>query len=335
MLPPKRPASQGRFRGRLAEVRRIITVDCRYFRPEFAASYLLADGEEAAFIDNNTTHALPLLLEALAREGLRPEQVRYAIITHVHLDHAGGSSALMTACPQAELLAHPKAAPHLIDPSRLIASARKVYGDAVFERLYGQIHPIDASRVRSLQDGEQVALGSGELTFLHTRGHANHHFCIHDPATRSIFTGDAFGLVLPALQRTGTFAFPSTSPTEFDPVEARGSIGRVLATGAARAFPTHFGEVRDLAGVATQLNAHLDFSEKLLAEMESGALSDAEVDAACEARTREHYWASLKARGIPVSSDVRELLEMDLRLNGAGIAHVAKKRRQARLYPKS
>jgi hypothetical protein len=144
----------------------ITTIDCHYLdRPEFAAAYLLVDGDEAAFIDNNTHHALPRLLAALAGTGLAAEQVRYLIITHVHLDHAGGTSALAQACPQATVLAHPRAARHVIDPDKLIASAKSVYGEDEFRRLYGEIEPVDKDRVQSIEDGEKVTLGSASWNF--------------------------------------------------------------------------------------------------------------------------------------------------------------------------
>src|SRR5690242_1066192 len=102
----------------MSEALRTVTIDCDYLHPRFAAAYLLRQGDRAAFIDNNTQYAVPRLLDSLKAEGLRPEQVDYVIITHVHLDHASGSAALMEACPNATLLAHPRAAPHMIDPSK-------------------------------------------------------------------------------------------------------------------------------------------------------------------------------------------------------------------------
>src|SRR5690606_33155614 len=109
--------------------------------------YLLIDGDEAAFVETNTSLAVPRMLDALAAQHLAPEQVRWVIITHVHLDHAGGASALLQACPNATLLAHPRAARHAIDPSRLVQSATSVYGAERFARLYGTIEPVEATRV--------------------------------------------------------------------------------------------------------------------------------------------------------------------------------------------
>ncbi|MBK6532427.1 MAG: MBL fold metallo-hydrolase [Deltaproteobacteria bacterium] len=139
----------------------LITIDCDYVQPALACAYLRISQGECAFIETNTAHAVPKLLAALAAQGRSPADVRYVIVTHVHLDHAGGASALMEALPNATLLAHPRAARHLIDPSRIIAGATAVYGAEQFAALYGTIRGIDASRVRSLEDGAEVPFGAG------------------------------------------------------------------------------------------------------------------------------------------------------------------------------
>ena len=136
-----------------------ITIDTQYLFPKFAAAYLVTEPDRAFFIENNTTRSIPTLLQTLHRSGFRNEQVEYVIVTHVHLDHAGGTSALMKACPHAVLLAHPRAAPHMIDPSRLVQSARQVYGDQEFEKLYGQIDPVDPKRVRVVETEKPSSLG--------------------------------------------------------------------------------------------------------------------------------------------------------------------------------
>jgi len=306
---------------------RVTTIDCEYVFPQFAAAYLIEDATEAAFIDNNTLHAVPRLLAALKARGLTPAQVRYIIVTHVHLDHASGTAELLRHCPQATILAHPRAAPHLIDPAKLVASARQVYGAAIFDKLYGAILPIDAKRVRPLDDGARVALGNRELRFLHTRGHANHHFCIQDGDT--IFTGDAFGLRYPALQKHGLFVLPSTSPTDFDAALAVASIERIAASGATHAYPTHFGEVTDLARVAQELTHHLDFSGALLERALVSSSTDAELDAFCLTEIQAHMERYTRERKLPWATAERELLKFDLQLNAQGIAFVARKRRHA------
>jgi glyoxylase-like metal-dependent hydrolase (beta-lactamase superfamily II) len=321
--------SRGRSRVGAAIVPRMsepITIDCDYLAPEFAAAYLLVEGQEAAFVETNTAHAVPRLLAALERAGRRPEDVRWVVVTHVHLDHAGGASALMKACPNATLLAHPRAAPHLVDPSKLVASARKVYGDAEFERLYGSIEPVAEERVRVMQDNESLAWGSRTLTFLHTRGHANHHFVVHDSASDAVFTGDAFGLAYPTLQARGTFVLPSTSPTDFDSVEAKRSVDRIVAAGR-RAFLTHYGEVKDVATAARQLHEHLDFSAGLLARAAAVTLTGPSLVALCRDQLQGHYAHALEAAGLQPDASTWALLALDLDLNAQGIAWVAEKRR--------
>ena len=308
----------------------IVTIDTHYLdRSEFAAAYLLVDGDRAAFIDNNTNAAVPRLLAALDEHGLTPAQVAYIIITHVHLDHAGGTSALAAACPEATIIAHPRAAPHVIDPERLVESASAVYGAAEFQRLYGTIEPVPAERVRSMEDEEVLAFGARELQFLHTRGHANHHFCVADSATGAIFTGDAFGLVYPALQGAGPFGLPSTSPTDFDPSLARDAVRRLVAAKPACVYPTHFGPVTAIETIAGQLLRHLDFAEGLLESAATGDQPEAAIAEACRPRIRDYLQGALDARGnLGADPATWALLELDIDLNAQGIAFAAEKRRR-------
>jgi glyoxylase-like metal-dependent hydrolase (beta-lactamase superfamily II) len=299
--------------------------------PELAGAFLLQDGSEAAFIETNTTPAVPRLLQTLERAGLPRESVRYIIVTHVHLDHAGGTSSLLAACPQATVLAHPRAARHLIDPSKLVASARNVYGDEVFARLYGQIDPIPAQRVREFLDEEEVEFGRSRLRFLHTRGHAKHHFCVLDPTEMGIFTGDAFGLRYPRLQRAGLFLFPSTSPTDFEPDEARKSAVRIARSGVETAYLTHFGAVSDLRQCEAQLLEGIDLHERVLlalqAQGERTLHSPLErVTAETFKALREEFRKKFLHRGWNLSESDLAFLDLDLRLNAAGLVHVARTR---------
>ena len=308
----------------------IFTIDCHYLdRLQFAAAYLLVEGDEAAFIDNNTNQAVPRLLAALEQAGLSTEQVRWLIVTHVHLDHAGGTSALARACPNATVLAHPRAAPHIIDPARLVASASAVYGEAEFMRLYGDITPVPEDRVRIMGDEETLDFGHRHLTFLHTRGHANHHFCIADSASRAVFSGDAFGLHYPALQGDGAFAFPSTSPTDFEPELARQSIRRLLELKPSCIYPTHFGAVTDLQTTGHQLLRHLDFAEALLDAAEASDLPDEGLTAYADHRLRDYFHGLLDGLGgLSRDPEAWSLIELDINLNAQGIAFAAAKRRR-------
>ena len=295
------------------------TIDCEYLHPQVGAAYLLEEAGEVAFVETNTAHALPHLLGALARAGRRVEEVRYVIVTHAHLDHAGGAAALMARCPGATLLCHPRAARHLIDPTRLVASSIQVYGAEAFARLYGTVAPIPEARVRTLEDGATVTLGSRTLRFLHTLGHAKHHFVVHDERFGTVFTGDAFGLVYPFLQHAGRLAFPSTSPTDFDFEEAVKAVQRIVALRPTEVCLTHFGGYPDAAAIAAQLTWWLEQSQAAVeACIERGRREDAipflkeRLSAAME--------VALRRTGLAPSAAERAFLEMDLDLNSQGLS---------------
>lgn len=296
------------------------TLDCDYLGPNFAAAFLRISGDEAAFIETNTAFAVPTLLSALAAEGKSPRDVRWIIVTHVHLDHAGGAGVLAAACPNAVVLAHPAAARHLRDPSKLIASARAVYGAEKFAALYGEIAPIPAERVRELGDGESVDFGRSTLRVHHTRGHAKHHFVVEDEAADCVFTGDTFGLAYPALQRAGTFAFPSTSPAGFEADEARKSIDLVLGLGRKTAYLTHYGPYDDLDAIAAQLRPWIDLCEQLVAlARDKGPESEPEIREALRTRMAE----AASARGLVLTASDWDILQLDLDLNAQGLVAVS------------
>eukprot|EP01127_Copromyxa_protea_P011860 TRINITY_DN3025_c0_g1_i2.p1 TRINITY_DN3025_c0_g1~~TRINITY_DN3025_c0_g1_i2.p1 ORF type:complete len:271 (-),score=46.12 TRINITY_DN3025_c0_g1_i2:260-1072(-) len=249
----------------------ITTIDCRYMnRANCAAAYMISHQQEVAFVDNNTNGSVPLLLSALKNTGLSPKHVKYIIITHIHLDHAGGTSALAKACPYATILAHPRAAPHLVDPTRIIAGAKSVYGEAMFNEVYGNIEAIPSERVVQIADGAKLNLGSSELEFIHTRGHAKHHMVVHDMSSKSVITGDTFGVsYFPFFKELGGkqgVLFPSSSPVDFEPDEAHISIEKILATKAERAYPTHFGVWEDLPRGAKMLHDGIDFFTEIMNE---------------------------------------------------------------------
>ncbi len=313
-LPPRMP-SQARF-----------TIDADV-TPEFTACYLRTAGDECAFIEAHTSHALPKLLAALEANGLHPSQVRWIVVTHAHLDHAAGASALVEACPNATLLAHPRAARHLIHPEKLIESATAVYGAERFRALYGTVAPIPEGRVRSLADGESFALGDATLTVFHTAGHANHHFVVDDPSLETVYTGDTFGLVYPALQRYGRFAVPSTSPTNFDAVLAKQSIEKVLSLGRRVFALTHFGAYEDGSAIAAQLVRFLDLAGGWVDEAARGP----EPVAALTARFARAWEAAIAAEAPAFGEEEKKLLALDVDLNAQGLAFVADARRRKAL----
>jgi glyoxylase-like metal-dependent hydrolase (beta-lactamase superfamily II) len=300
-----------------------ITIDSDV-RPRFTATYLRVAGDECAFIEAHTSHATPRMLEALRAQGRRPEDVRWVVVTHAHLDHAAGASALLRACPNATLLAHPRAARHLVDPSKLVKTATAVYGAERFTALYGTIDPIPEERVRALDDEATFELGGATLRVLHTEGHANHHFVVHDPAMETVFTGDTFGLVYPDLQARGRFAIPSTSPTRFDAAEANKSIDRVLALGAKTACLTHFDGYADLDVIAAQLRAWLDRADAWVKEAAAGDETESAISARLARAWRVAVEEESARRGLGFGAAEYELLAVDMELNGQGLASVAR-----------
>ena len=302
---------------------RLVVVDCDYVMPELACSFIREQQGEVAIIETNTSHAAPKILQRLERERYTAQQVKYVIVTHVHLDHAGGASSLMKAFPKATLLAHPRAARHLIDPSRLVASARQVYGAEVFDTLYGAIEPIDAARVKSLDDGATVTLGDSTLSFIHTRGHANHHFIVHDSKENVVFTGDTFGLVYPQLQRGKRFAYPSTSPTDFDGDAAIASVKRVMDLKPRAVGLTHFGLFYDVDVIGPQLLAWLEKSKELCDEGTKSGDEQGTLEQRFKRVLRQRFEDEAKKAGLTLSPQDQKLIEFDLELNAQGLAVAA------------
>lgn len=237
----------------------ITAIDVDYIRPRLAASHLLIDHGRAAFVDPGTTHAIPLLREALRVHSLSVADVDYVLLTHIHLDHAGGAGALMQQLPSAKCVVHPRGAGHLVDPAKLIAGSRAVYGDAVFARLYGEITPIPQHRLRVVEDGAEQILGERTLQFIHTAGHALHHYCIVDPTAQVIFAGDTFGISYREFDTaSGAFIFPGTTPVQFDPAAAHASIDRLLSYAPRAIYLMHYSRVTPPAELATQLHRGID-----------------------------------------------------------------------------
>ena len=196
---------------------KIVRVDCNYVESEFAASYLLIRNNRGLFVECNTNYAIPFLKKAAEAEGLSPHQIDGLVITHIHLDHAGGAGLFLKEFPNAKLYAHPKAAKHAIDPHRLIESATAVYGEAFMNKVYGTILPCDVSRVMIVQDEEVIPFQGVSLQTKQVRGHANHHLVVIEPETKTLFSGDSFGVSYPIVNQkhSGIIALASTSPTDF------------------------------------------------------------------------------------------------------------------------
>ena len=237
----------------------IVAVDTLYMRPSADASHLVTSDGRGAFVDTGTNSSVPLLLDALAQQDLEPGDVDYVFLTHVHLDHAGGAGALMQALPNARCVIHPRGAPHMADPSKLIAGTQGVYGKEKAFELYGDIVPIDAQRIVEAGDEDSFSFGGREVRALHTEGHARHHYCLHDPQSRGVFTGDSFGLSYRELDtEKGEFIFPTSTPPHFEPTEAHKAVDRIMAQNPEKLYLTHYSRVDDVERLANDMHECLD-----------------------------------------------------------------------------
>ena len=172
----------------------ISAIDSVYDRRMQTAIHLMVERGRAAIIDTGTANAAPHVLKALAAKGIAPEAVDYVILTHVHLDHAGGAGELMRRFSNARLTVHPRGARHMIDPSRLIAATVAIYGEEEMRRTYGEVLAVPRERVIETPEGHTLELAGRELLFLDAPGHARHHAVIRDSRTGHFFVGDNFGL---------------------------------------------------------------------------------------------------------------------------------------------
>jgi len=296
---------------------RICCIDTLYQRPGLAACYLLESAAEAALIDTGTAPLTPRLLALLAHKGIAPEQVKYLIPTHVHLDHAGAAGQLMQHLPEARLVVHPLGARHLIDPGKLIAGATAVYGEQRFKALYGELLPVPAQRVTEAEDGFTLEFGRRRLRCLDTPGHARHHLCVYDERSRGIFSGDTFGLSYREFDSfQGPFILPTTTPVQFEPEAWHASLERLLALNPVRVYLTHFGPVDEPARLAAELHRGLDDFVAIARRSDPGGDAQGIKEELLD-------WAlqRLADHGCRLSSDrIRQLLDMDLELNAQGLA---------------
>ena len=292
-------------------------IDTLQDRPKLACCYLLEHQGIAALIECGTSPGVPGLLATIESLGLRREQIRYLIPTHVHLDHAGGAGLLMRELPQAKLAVHPRGARHLIDPSKLIAGATAVYGAGVVRKMYGEILPIEATRVIEAADGARVALGDRELLFIDTPGHARHHFSVWDAQSRGFFTGDTFGLSYRAFDGPqGAYLMPTTTPVQFEPEAWQQTIDRYLSFDPQRMYLTHYGCVDNVAQLADELRQGLRDYQNLARSIPNGearhpALVAALLDYSLNALREKHSPAT--------EAFAREWLAMDMDLNAQGL----------------
>ena len=295
----------------------VFAVDTGFQRPRFDAAYLVVADGRAAFIDTGPNPAVPRLLASLDALGLARDAVDFVIPTHVHLDHAGGAGLLMHELPGATMVVHPRGARHMIDPSALYAASLAIYGQAEMARSYGSLVAVDAARVRISHDGMDLTLGGQRvLHFIDTPGHALHHHCVWDAATRGWFTGDTFGSSYREFDTAfGAWQFPTTVPTQLDPKALRASVRRLLSFEPACMYLTHYSRIGDVAQAAARLLAMLDAMVAIAERHRSAPNRHATLVRELAAL----YGASLAAHGVERAHEKIALLALDIDLNAQGL----------------
>jgi len=239
------------------------------------AGYLL-QGDAPVLVETGSQSSAPTLLALLDGLGVGPHDLAGVIVTHIHLDHAGGVGDVARAFPDATVYVHEKGARHLVDPSRLVASAAQVYGD-LLDSLYGRLDATDPERIRVLEDGDEVVVGPGRtLTAVDSPGHAKHHLAVHDSESGILFAGDAVGVRLPD---AGVLR-PATPPPDFDLEQALDSLGRFAARSPSGIALAHYGLVPEPGTVLEEAAATLS---RWAAVAEQAWRAGADVAAALEA----------------------------------------------------
>lgn len=305
----------------------ISAVDTEYVRPGLAAAHIVQHAGRAAFVDVGTTHSTPYLLAALERLGVAREAVDYLFLTHVHLDHAGGAGRLLQALPNARVVLHPRGAPHLIEPGKLIAASQVVYGEALYRELYGEVVPIPAERVIVTHDGQRLTLAGREFEFIHTPGHALHHQCIVDLQHASIFSGDTFGVSYREFDTDrGAFVVPTTTPTQFDPDQLVASIDRLLGYHPEAIYLTHYSRVTDVARLGAQLKARV----RQIAELALRHSTAPNMKEAIAADVRTLWLRQARDHGCTLpDTEIERLFGQDIELNAQGLVVWLERRKRS------
>lgn len=295
----------------------ITAIDTDYIRPLLDASHLIVEDGRAAFVDTGTSFSVPFLLDGLRQQDLDVGDVDYVFLTHVHLDHAGGAGTLMQQLPNAQAVLHPRGAPHMVDPAKLIKGAQAVYGKKACLDMYGEITAIAEDRVIVVDDNQNFSLAGRSLRIFYTQGHARHHYCLDDPASRGVFTGDSFGVSYRELDTAkGEFIYPTTTPVHFDPPEAHKAIDRIMACEPQRLYLTHYSRVTGLAKLAEDLHRRIDDFVGLV----RSHANDADRTAALQNSMYEYFLPQLREHGCIINDDaLRGLLKMDVELNSMGL----------------
>lgn len=301
-------------------------IDADYIKPNIAAIHLIEQNGKGALIDTGTNHSLDNIKESVASIGVSMGDINYIILTHIHLDHAGGAGLLMQECKNANLVCHPRGARHMVNPEKLIAGTKAVYGEEKFAQLYGDLLPIEAERVIETHDDMVLDFNGRTLRFLDTPGHALHHNCIIDEQTNSAFTGDTLGLAYPDLTHNDQpFLIPTSTPVHFDPQAMHKSIDRVMSYQPEILYLTHFGPIKPTTTLIAELHEQIDdlvmMTQAHTQNIEAAKmLHNQELENTLGNAIRDYWTTRLLNRGTDLGeNDIAKYLSMDAQLDAQGL----------------
>ncbi|MCR8849184.1 MBL fold metallo-hydrolase [Rossellomorea sp. SC111] len=283
---------------------------------ERTGSYIINE-EALTIIETSASPSIPHLKKGLSKLNINPEDIQYIILTHIHLDHAGGAGLFLKECPNASIIVHPKGKRHLIDPTRLISGARAVYGDK-FDELFDPIVPIPEERIQVMAHEEKLSLSDTcTLTFYHTPGHAEHHLSIFDSTSNGMFTGDTCGIQYSIGSKR--FYFPSTSPNQFDPEKMKNSIRLYRSLHLDRLYFGHYGVSEEVSFALTEVEKWLDLLVKKSEEQYSSHVTMEENVRTITSLLIELTGRELVQKGIDPNNPIYSLLELDMNVSAMGI----------------
>ncbi len=285
-------------------------------------TYVLHDNQYT-LIESGPSPSVPHVLKGLETLHINPADIQYLIVTHIHLDHAGGAGLMLEQCPNAKLVVHPRGARHLIDPTRLIEGAKAVYRDK-FDRLFDPIVPIPKEKVLIKEDQDTLQIGDDwTLTFYDTPGHSAHHFSIFDPLSNGIFTGDTIGVRYEKLANEGhELVLPSTTPSQFDPEAMLNSLDRIEELGVEKIYFGHFNVSTNPTLIFKQIREWLPKFVAAGEEVYQNGGSQEELSKQMLSLVQEE----LDRVGIDRYHHAYDLIKLDMDVSSMGIFHYLTKR---------
>jgi glyoxylase-like metal-dependent hydrolase (beta-lactamase superfamily II) len=299
----------------------IVAVDTRMAGRSHVTSAYLVTGEEPALIETGPSTSAEAVIAGLDGLGIGAGDLAHVVVTHIHLDHAGGAGTIAARFPRSTTWVHDRGAAHLADPARLVASASRVYGEDRLRQLFGPVDPVPADRIRAVDEGDRIRLGSRHLDVLHTPGHASHHVALGDGETGAVFVGDALGIHLPVVR----VLRPATPPPDVDVEQGLDSIERIRRRARSSLLLSHFGpspDVDDLCRLAAERLR--GWAEVVREALERTDDVDRVTDAL--ARRTDDELADARARGADLE---RYEILSSVRMNALGLIRYWRKRRKA------